>query len=78
MDFVKIVCWWGILCERFSVIFVIALYFGCTTSQRSIQFGYLPHPLVWGHRGPLLRFLESSQLKKLMAWEAEVFGDNHS
>ena len=44
--FVKIVCLWRILYERSSVIFVIALYFGCITSQRSIQFGYLPHPLV--------------------------------
>jgi hypothetical protein len=33
---------------------LLVLYFGCTTNERSIPFGYLLHPLVQGHHGPLL------------------------
>ena len=37
----------------------LLLYMGCTTNQRSIQFGYL-HLLVQVYHSPLLYFLESS------------------
>ena len=41
-----------------AVKFLLLLYFGCTTNQRSIPFGFLLHLLVQGH-GPLLCFLEA-------------------
>ena len=45
---------------------LLLLYLGCTSSQRSIPFGYLLHSLVQGHMGPLPCFLESSYMKKLL------------
>ena len=30
------------------------LYLDCTNNQRSIPFGYLLHPLVQDHQGPLM------------------------
>jgi len=48
-----------------QVIFITLLYFGCTTNQRSIPFGYFLHLLVQGYQGLLPCFLESSRLKKL-------------
>jgi hypothetical protein len=35
-------------------ILLLLKYFGCTTSQRGIPFGYFLHLLVQGHQGPLV------------------------
>ena len=54
-----------------SILFLL-LYLGRTTNLRSVPFGNPLHLFVQDHQGPLLHFLEPSQLKKLVEGSADT------
>ena len=60
-------------------LLLMLLCLGCTTNQRSIQFGFLLHLLVQGHQESCILFLKSLHfLPRVLKAQKSVQQDSHS